>query len=440
MKLFKIFFLLVIFYFYSRAQNLDFKLDFARFYSTKEYANLEIYYSIPRKLLKFVRKDSLYYAYYRIDINISKKDSLILQDSIFQKTYVRDTASIKSTQRLIDIARYYMKPGDYKISFKILDLEALNFAKKEMRVKIDSISNNFTVSDIELASIIKNNEKNKFFKNGLMVVPNPSKIYGKNLSVLYYYVELYNLRTLKDSAYRSVCKIIDKNNKLVKIIKDKNVSIRSNSGLEIYGFKIGKFKTGLYKLQLEFYSLDSKISVKKDKYFYIYNPDYSYSDEYVEKDSSTLFDLMPEDSINKETEYISVLLSEKEKEIIKKLDLKGKRNFLENFWSIMNSKGLSRDVFYKRIKFANMRFGIDKKNKGWNTDRGKIYLKYGEPDNIEKFDKTSGKKAYEIWHYYSVHGGVSFYFVDMDGFKNYKLVHSTDPNEFHDYNWEKWLE
>ena len=45
---------------------------------------------------------------------------------------------------------------------------------------------------------------------------------------------------------------------------------------------------------------------------------------------------------------------------------------------------------------------------GWKTDRGRVYVLYGEPSEIEKFPNQMDQKPYEIWHYNDIEGGVYF--------------------------------
>lgn len=74
------------------------------------------------------------------------------------------------------------------------------------------------------------------------------------------------------------------------------------------------------------------------------------------------------------------------------------KHFIDEFWletsnfDVNKAKELIR-VFYNRVKLANRYFTSYKK--GWNTDRGKIYILLGLPDNVKQ-----GANA-EIWTYFS---------------------------------------
>ena len=70
---------------------------------------------------------------------------------------------------------------------------------------------------------------------------------------------------------------------------------------------------------------------------------------------------------------------------------------------------------------------------------GLIYIKYGQPSEIERYPSSMDEKAHEIWYYYELEGGVEFVFVDIQNLGNMQLVHSTARNELQDYDWERWL-
>ena len=77
------------------------------------------------------------------------------------------------------------------------------------------------------------------------------------------------------------------------------------------------------------------------------------------------------------------------------------------------------EEFYSRIDYAALEFrGITKKN-GLSTDRGKVYIRFGEPDNIERFSNNLGYVV-ETWNYSSPIQ--KFVFVDKQGTGNFVLI------------------
>lgn len=75
------------------------------------------------------------------------------------------------------------------------------------------------------------------------------------------------------------------------------------------------------------------------------------------------------------------------------------------------------DEYFYRVQVANRRFSGQRE--GWRSDRGMIYIIYGEPDAVEEHYMEINTKPYIIWYYYSVNR--SFIFIDYTGFGDYQL-------------------
>lgn len=74
-----------------------------------------------------------------------------------------------------------------------------------------------------------------------------------------------------------------------------------------------------------------------------------------------------------------------------------RERFIEQFWSRRNPTPAAGDnsyraEHYRRIAYANQNFGTGKAP-GWKTDRGRIYITLGQPDEIRK--TPTG----EVWFY-----------------------------------------
>ena len=71
------------------------------------------------------------------------------------------------------------------------------------------------------------------------------------------------------------------------------------------------------------------------------------------------------------------------------------------------------------MKFVNTNFSD--LSKGWRSDRGRIYILYGEPERVESYSNQSDG-IYEIWEYPS---GIKFIFLDRNRFGNFILIRQT---------------
>ncbi|MDX6613708.1 MAG: hypothetical protein QOD75_2894 [Blastocatellia bacterium] len=130
-----------------------------------------------------------------------------------------------------------------------------------------------------------------------------------------------------------------------------------------------------------------------------------------------------------------------------------REHFIAEFWNLRDpspdtSENEYREGYYERMAYVNEHFasGVP----GYKTDRGRIYLKYGKPDDIEShpaggpYQRQSyeggGSTAtypFEIWFYRHIPGltGAEVEFVDPTGSGQYRLARNpfekiaslTDP-------------
>lgn len=73
--------------------------------------------------------------------------------------------------------------------------------------------------------------------------------------------------------------------------------------------------------------------------------------------------------------------------------------------------------YYRRVDYAYLNFTTMRDRDGARTDRGRIYILYGEPTKIER-KYTPGRPTEEIWYYSTI--GRKFVFADQYG--SFKLT------------------
>ncbi len=77
------------------------------------------------------------------------------------------------------------------------------------------------------------------------------------------------------------------------------------------------------------------------------------------------------------------------------------------------------EEYYFRVAYANERYSRFH-DRGWNTDRGEIFIRFGEPDYVEDHPFNYGTQPYQIWNYYGQ--GRRFIFVDETGMGDFRLL------------------
>jgi GWxTD domain-containing protein len=125
-----------------------------------------------------------------------------------------------------------------------------------------------------------------------------------------------------------------------------------------------------------------------------------------------------------------------------------RENFVEQFWTRRSPDPRSNDnsfkeEHYRRIAYANEHFasGVP----GWRTDRGRIYIMFGKPDELEShptggtYDRpnyegggTTSTYPFEKWWYRHIDGvqdDVEIEFVDKSLSGEYKIAMSPDEKD-----------
>jgi GWxTD domain-containing protein len=134
-------------------------------------------------------------------------------------------------------------------------------------------------------------------------------------------------------------------------------------------------------------------------------------------------------------EDVAYIITGRERAAFQRLGTEAERQeFIEQFWDRRNPAPGSlnnpfKEEHYRRIAYANSRFASQSGLPGWKTGRGRIYITYGPPDEIESHPSggTYGRPA-ELWKYHSIPGvgtNVIMEFVDKDRNGEYRMT--MDP-------------
>jgi GWxTD domain-containing protein len=112
------------------------------------------------------------------------------------------------------------------------------------------------------------------------------------------------------------------------------------------------------------------------------------------------------------------------------LTVDGKRNWLRGFWTRAGRNAALQQQYYARVNEANTRFreGGAAGSAGWRSDRGRIFILYGPPD--EQLDRrNSGTTSpYQVWKY-TQNRNLKYVFMDLTRFGNFTLIYTNDRRE-----------
>ncbi len=104
-------------------------------------------------------------------------------------------------------------------------------------------------------------------------------------------------------------------------------------------------------------------------------------------------------------EEVCYICTRTEREVFLSLSTDRERElFIEAFWKQRNPtpgtpENGAKTEHYRRIAYANRYLGRGSSRPGWQTDRGRIYIILGEPQDIQKFEGKTSTYDTEVWFY-----------------------------------------
>jgi GWxTD domain-containing protein len=432
---------------YRAHGTFTFNADFARFRYDSTSSYVEIYYGLYPQLMSYNQVDSVFkgMAMVRTVIRQKNADSTLFDQRLLIPVTIADTTFRNVNTTFVTQTVYAVPFGDY-----VLEVSAHDSLRPAMR---DSVSYSLAIhpipsapvsSDLELCSEVNSgpHQSKLFEKNSLEVIPNPSLVYGvTSHPVSFYYMELYNLSP--DTVYTIKVRLYDGTNKVVRE-SAKNQKHSARNVVDVGMMNVSSFPSGRYRMAVSVYDQSGTEVCGSSKTLFLSNPHIKQPAATTATLNATQFAGMTSDELSQEFRQGQYLATSEEIKRFKQMSTQeAKRDFLARFWTDAEHGQdgriqMDRNTYLHRITVANQRYrGMGKE--GWQTDRGRVYLLYGEPEEVERFPSGQDSKPYEIWHYYQIESGVEFDFIDRSGFGNYILSNSTKRGEIQDDGWQQYL-
>lgn len=335
-------------------------------------------------------------------------------------------------------------PGDYSLKFMVSDLNGGNIGTFERDISVPYLNPEIiAVSQIQVASdIYLDSAKNRFSKGQLQIKPHPSREFGGAYRNLYYYFEIY--RPASDTAGGGRFVNITLNSTSQPVIHNvayNDISERTGSIVQTGGVNIDSFPDGLYVLKVQLKDGNGKLLAYSQtgiKIKIISMTEATGAKDRLEEEILSL--------LKQGGEYfyeISYIAASREVAQLKNLDENGKKEFLRRFWKSRDPDPKTPEneallEHARRYKSADIKFGEKNRGgmKGSLTDRGRLYIKYGVPNEVECKAMQTGFRPIEIWRYYD---GKKFIFVDKSSFGRFQLMYSATNDERTDPKWALFI-
>lgn len=423
--------------------------DIAVFPSDSGRHSVECYISVPKRMLTYTRDEKgVLRTKLEVKVEFQTVGKLVKEIKNTLSSNAEDTADAVVGQ-LIHTMSALLKSGNYNI---IMSVEEVGGRKIKMigerKVEIfERAPGKVSLSDIELATSIKKSTRidGVFYKNTLEVVPNPSMIFGAPFNELHTYIvatnSLQGTKIVKDFYTHSAITRNGDTAVFANMEKRRRRKWISDEVVLTDSYSLESLPSGKYTYQFELTDSTLQVLASRKKIFFVYNPKISLPQADYKTSNSTEGEIirnMKEDEVEELVRQIAAI-DIAESEIMIAMTATERRNKLVDFWA--KKSGEFALTKFRDLAIEAKRLYTNSYKQGFETDRGRILIKYGRPDNTDFANSDPTLKPHEIWTYNNIpnNGSGTFIFVDRNGFGSYELIHSTVRGEIYNPNWLQYI-
>lgn len=377
--------------------------------------------------------------------------------------YTLHTVDIDDTNHIgvgiVDQRRYALPYGTYVVEMTLTDRNnhAQKILTKPLLVDLDqthtslssiALIDTYVKADENGNSAADGKPLNKdYIKSGLYMTPLILNLYANNQNNLLFYAEAYNCQLSKDSQLLANYSI-KKDGETTPI---KGLSsfkkITAKPVVPLFGeFDISQLPTGNYNLFIELKDRNNVLVCLKKVFFQrVKISERTAEDLAREQANGNAINELDIPSLHYQLKTFWPIANVNEWATIEELQKQNNRdtllNFINRFWTSRDSVSpINAWANYEeQVKQANNQFGTSI-NYGFETDRGRVYLKYGPPNQLTDMPHEPSAYPYQIWQYYNIpsQGAVKFVFYTHNRVTNeYELIHSTALNEIRNEQWQR---
>lgn len=309
---------------------------------------------------------------------------------------------------LVDYGDVVLTPGKYTVSLSLRSGEKKG--NLSMRVEVPR-NTGLLASDVMFVSGFYENPEAAPVKRGdVGFIPNPARAFWGD--TLFYYFEIYGMSG--DSGNYVVTVAVEgPDGKPLLATKPSVKPKKGENAAEAGKMDISTLAQGEYRFVAEAVNLATGERVQIQKPF-------------ARKTEMDRYAMDPTRS------FIDYIATEEEMKGFKACQNSLERQaFLDAFWAKRDPDPTTPqnefyDGFALRVRYADESFSQINRL-GRYTDMGRVYIKYGPPDEIAREEAPKARRAYIRWHYNIQNW--EFLFADPNNTGEYQLIYSTNRQE-----------
>jgi GWxTD domain-containing protein len=380
---------------------------------------LEVYYRFYNSGLTFEEVDNKLVAEYEVAVYVDgKKGKQVARDRRSHQVVVADKNASRSMYDYRNSQfNFELEPRKYKVRCVLTDKKGEKSVTREFKVNLQKFDNKQPkASDVEFVQSTgtRSEDASVFDKGTLVVVPSVTRAYGGDEDTrMLYYFEIYRGT---DSLEKVVVETRIRHFGKGMVYRDTlTTELTEAVHRQLREISLVDFPPGDYEMELY-------LRGRRNKKLDLIRPTFSVlwsMEGLIKHDFKTA------------VSQLNYIAEPGELNALK--DAKTTEERLEAFNAFWAARDITvgtkrnevREEFYRRITTANRRFTVLNRD-GWRSDRGRILIQHGEPDQIDDVPMSLSSFPYQIWHYYQIGRYRRFAFVDENNDGDYRLQYPYD--------------
>lgn len=414
---------------------------------------IELYFYIVGNTVHYKTIDNQPQASVETLILFKQNNEIVKYDKYILNSPKAVLDSSFNAPNFTDLKRYALENGTYQVEIAMKDLHhPENVKNYEATITMGYSDEKVLLSDIQPVKAFRKaeeSESNIYIKNGYYFESQPFGFYPRIQDRLFFYAEVYNTKAVLNDDY-FVRYYIQPDKADAKPVQMSYKRLKAEDiNILVLQLDISKLPSGNYNLVLEARNRNNELLFEKSSYFQRSNPYVDLSVEtYADNEvDNTFVDELEEKQLNYCLRAVTPIAGIHETDMLNSItksdNIDMQRQFLFTFWASRNPND-TKGEFMRYMEQAN---AVDKKfgstlGYGFEMDRGYIYLKYGQPNDVITETSDPSAPPYEVWEYYELRGqqNVKFVFYNPSLVVNdFTLLHSNLRGEVNNPQWKRIL-
>jgi len=430
---------------FSQSSKIKAYLGEKQYYSPQHGNYVEFQFQFVGYTFKYEPFEDGLRGKVRLNLEVFDSDKSVYKDDYALYTPVMRDSIIDD---FFEIKRVVLSPGDYQLKLRIEDLlDSTKTVQATKKISISDLSSEVKLSDIQVnENVLKSDDVNNvFYKSGVLMFPKITSFYSDEDKRLPVYFEVYNTFEHTDSVFALAQEIVDRESQVSLPAYSSISRLKQDEVIPVLKLiDISNLQTGNYELRYSVLTRNNDTLVSNSYFF-----DRSNDQGIVINENTVLIDPAFQKSISGDSvafylaSLIPIAQQSEVKNIIKILKQDNdslSRKHIQAFWF-----GTAGAKYYEEwLKYKNQVLYVEhlyRNNymKGYETDRGRVYLQYGAPSMVVQRDVSSSEYPYEIWQYNKIgrFSNKRFIFYNPDLVANgYRLLHSDMVGELKNNSWQ----